>query len=152
MTPEFYEALKFAAKAHGEQKDRDGLPYILHPARVAEQFVMTGRFDLAIPAVLHDVVEDTPVTVDEIEQVFGGRVAQIVDRLSRRKGEETYKEFIDRVCGDADAVRIKLADVRDNLYRRGQCDMEKRYLPAISTLSKKLKEYEQAALERSRKY
>lgn len=144
MTPElkYYEALKFATKAHGPQLDRDGLPYILHPARVAEQFVIRGQWDLAIPAVLHDVVEDTSTTLDEISEAFGKRVAQIVDRLSRRKGQETYKEFLERVCGDADAVRIKLADVRDNLYRRGPCDMEKRYLPAISTLTKKLKEYE----------
>jgi (p)ppGpp synthase/HD superfamily hydrolase len=132
----FYEALKFATKAHGPQLDRDGLPYILHPARVAEQFVVRGDFRLAISAVLHDVVEDTATTLDEIRETFGKRVAEIVDRVSRRKSEgETYAQFIERVCGDQEAIQVKLADVRDNLYRRGPCEMEKRYLKAISTLS-----------------
>lgn len=131
----YYKALRFAAAAHEGQKDLDGLTYILHPARVAEFFISKGDYFRAIPAVLHDVVEDTSVTLREIELEFGKRVAEIVDRLSRREGE-VYVDFIDRVSGDLDAVYIKLADIRDNLYRRGKVvtGMEKRYLKAISRL------------------
>lgn len=123
------------------------MPYILHPARVAEQFIFKGNFFLAIPAVLHDVVEDTPVTLREVELEFGKRVADIVDRVSRREGE-VYVDFIDRIAGDIDAVYVKLADIRDNLYRRGKVvtGMEKRYLKAISTLEAVRKVHHDAKL------
>jgi len=143
----FYEALRFAGEAHKDQKDLDGLTYILHPARVAEQFIVKGNYELAIPAVLHDTVEDTSVTLRDIELKFGKRVAEIVDRLSRREGE-VYVDFIERVAGDIDAVYVKLADIRDNLYRRGRVvtGMEKRYLKAISTLEVVRKAHHDAKL------
>lgn len=138
-TPEetYYEALRFAAEAHGEQKDLDGLPYILHPARVAEYFVLKGQWDLAIPAVLHDVIEDTKYDYLHIEEAFGKRVADIVALVSRWPGE-SYSNFINRVATDDDAAVIKLADIRDNLYRRGPVPsgMEKRYLKAIAALTR----------------
>lgn len=148
MTQEiFYKALRFAAAAHETQKDLDGLTYILHPARVAEQFILREEYERAIAAVLHDTVEDTKVTLREIELEFGKRVAEIVDRLSRREGE-VYVDFIDRVAEDIDAVYIKLADIRDNLYRRGRVvtGMEKRYLKAISRLEAVRKAHHDEAL------
>ena len=133
----FYEALKFAAEAHKDQKDLDGLPYILHPARVAEQFIAKGMWELAAAAVLHDTVEDTDTTLLDIGSKFGRRIMQLVDLVSRRSSD-TYAQFIDRIAPDAEASLIKLADIRDNLYRRGPVvsGMEKRYLKAIATLTK----------------
>jgi len=138
-TPEetYYKALKFAVTAHGPQLDLDSLPYILHPARVAEHFVIRGQWELAVAAVLHDTVEDTDTTMLDIGSEFGPRVMQLVDAVSRRS-YETYAEFIDRCSKDAEASLIKLADIRDNMYRRGPVvsGMEKRYLKAIATLTK----------------
>jgi len=138
MTPEeiYYDALKFAAKAHGSQLDNDALPFILHPARVAEQFIAKGMWELATAAVLHDTVEDTDTAILDIGIKFGKRIMQLVDLVSRRS-YESYVEFIDRIAADAEASLIKLADIRDNLYRRGAVSsgMEKRYLKAVATLT-----------------
>lgn len=136
MTPEnYYEALKFATKHHDNVFDDDRLPSILHPARVAEQFAIIGRYDLATAAVLHDTVEDTIATVYMIKCAFGENIANLVDLLTRPIGE-VYVDYIKRVSTSADATAIKLADIRDNLYRRGPVvsGMQTRYLKAIATL------------------
>jgi len=140
MTEEevYFDALAFAVKAHGPQLDRSGFPYILHPVRIAEQFILNDQMPLAILALLHDVVEDTAVTLENIKSKFGTQVATSIDHLTHRKGQETYKQYIKRVTHDHAAVLVKLADIRDNLYRRGGVNSgeEKRYLDAIVVLEK----------------
>jgi (p)ppGpp synthase/HD superfamily hydrolase len=109
-------ALEFATHAHAGQRDKQGLPYIGHPTRVAETVRAAGHPEhMVAAAYLHDVVEDTPHTMDVIHAHFGSDVGNLVDALTRRDGE-TYMDFIHR-CKSAgpEAAAIKLADISDNL-------------------------------------
>ena len=107
------KAIAMALKAHKGQTDKSGRPYILHPLRVAMKFA--GCDELFVAAVLHDVVEDSPITVKDIEKAFGPKIADIVDSLTRREGEMYLTEFIPRCKLNSDALIIKIADIEDNL-------------------------------------
>jgi (p)ppGpp synthase/HD superfamily hydrolase len=109
------DAISFAAQAHQGQLDRLGEPYIFHPLRVMLHVKNAGGSEVEIAAAaLHDVVEDTDTTVEEIDQLFGPEVATLVDRMSRRTGED-YVEYLERcVAGGASAIRLKQADLTDN--------------------------------------
>lgn len=107
------DAIAFAARAHTGQIDKAGIPYILHPLRVMMAF---DSLELRVAAVLHDVVEDTGATLADIEMRFGVRMREIIDALTRRKGE-SYDDFIDRCALDVAARHVKLADIRDNKQR-----------------------------------
>jgi (p)ppGpp synthase/HD superfamily hydrolase len=98
-----FMASAFATTAHEGQTEFGGTPYIRHPHRVAaivsselidREFATWGT--AVVIALLHDVVEDTPVTLAEIETEFGPEVAAGVDILSRRDGE-LYYDYIERV-------------------------------------------------------
>lgn len=108
------KAIDIAAAAHCGQVDRGGQPYIFHPLRV----MMAGRtWDERIVGVLHDVLEDTMVTEEDLEEAcFDDTVIEAVKALTRDEEKETYPEFIDRVI-DAGiiAIKVKLADMNDNL-------------------------------------
>ena len=104
------QALALAVAAHRGQRNRAGVPYILHPLRV---MLKLATCEERAVAVLHDVVEDTDVTLDALAQAFPGRVVAAVDALTRRTGE-AYDAYIGRVTGDALARRVKLADLEDN--------------------------------------
>ncbi|RII33640.1 GTP pyrophosphokinase [Clostridium chromiireducens] len=106
------KAILIAVNAHKGQVDKGGSPYILHPLRL-----MFSREDEAekICAVLHDVIEDTDVTLDYLrEKGFSKEVLSALDALTRRKGE-TYEEFIDRIIENKIACNVKLADLNDNM-------------------------------------
>lgn len=106
------DAIVLATNAHRGQVDKAGRPYILHPLRV-----MLGVESLyeRMAAVLHDVVEDTRVTLpDLIDFGYPREVTDAVDHLTRRT-DETYAAFIDRCAVNPLALRVKIADVRDNL-------------------------------------
>ena len=106
------DAIAFAAERHRGQRDKAGEPYILHPLRVALR-VRTDRERLA--AVLHDVVEDTGVTLDELrERGLDESVVAAIEILTKRDGED-YRTFIERVAQDPIARAVKLADLADNL-------------------------------------
>jgi len=110
------EALLFAAKAHLGQEDHGGAPYILHPMRVMLDVKKGGGSPLMqAAALLHDVVEDTDVTLNVIYQEFGLAVGRMVYYLTQEKGQETHREYIERIRLDKEAVVIKLADLRDNM-------------------------------------
>lgn len=114
------EAIILATARHQGIKDENGDPYILHPLRVMLDLHRDGfDGDVLAAAVMHDLVEDTEVTLDEIRGSFGDTTADLVDALTQRKGEESYKEYIDRVAYRSRtlfaAVFIKLADLRDNM-------------------------------------
>ena len=89
------EAILLAVKAHHGQKDRSGEPYILHPLRLMFRQNSTAT---RIAAVLHDVVEDTEVKIGEIEDEFGSIVGDAVNALTRREPDETYFNYIARLC------------------------------------------------------
>jgi (p)ppGpp synthase/HD superfamily hydrolase len=105
------KALQIAAKAHEGQRDKEGLPYILHPLRVMA--AVTGE-DAQIVAVLHDVIEDTAVTADDLRAAgFASAVVAAVERVTHRKGEP-YADYVVGCKADDVARRVKLADLTDN--------------------------------------
>src|SRR5438067_1825361 len=104
-------ALQIAAGAHEGQRDKEGLPYILHPLRV--MMSVEGE-EAQIVAVLHDVVEDTPVTPDELRQAgFSENVLAAVACVTHRK-DEPYADYVVRCKANEVARRVKLADLGDN--------------------------------------
>lgn len=136
------EALEFAFNAHQGQTDKQGKPYILHVLRVAFSVFEHSTENVLIAALLHDTVEDTQATLLDIEARFGGRVTAAVDHLTRRP-RETYTDYIQRVKQDAVAVKVKLADLVDNmdeshisqLDEETQKRLRKRYTKAVEFLA-----------------
>jgi len=117
------EVLKFATKAHGSQKRKyTGEPYIVHPIAVSEIVKTVPHTDeMVAAALLHDVVEDTPVTIQEIETKFGSKVAELVgwltDTSRPEDGNRKTRKSIDRLHSadaPAEAQTIKLADLIHN--------------------------------------
>ena len=105
-------AIQIALKAHSGQKDKAGAPYILHPLRLMMKMKTEPE---QITAVLHDVVEDSGVSLDDLREAgMPDEVVEAVDRLSRRDGE-AYEDFILRLKPNALARRVKLADLEDNM-------------------------------------
>lgn len=116
-------AIRFAADFHADQLDKAGMPYILHPLRVMEAMGNHGGFPNEIliarmVGVLHDVVEDTPATLETIRELFGDFVHDEVDAITKRKGQESYREYLDRIRARLGyggiAIRVKLEDMKDN--------------------------------------
>lgn len=110
--PTIEDAIIFATEAHRGQVDRAGNPYILHPLRLmCSQQSDTER----IIAVLHDVVEDTNYTLDDLRKMgYEQEIVEAVDCLTRRD-DETYEAFIQRIKPNHLARRVKLADLMDNM-------------------------------------
>ena len=105
------KAIVLALEKHTGQKDKIGKAYILHPLRVMTQ--METEEEMTV-AVLHDVIEDTPTTAKDLEKAgFSKRIVQAVEALSRQNGEK-YEDYIDRVAANELAVKVKIADLRDN--------------------------------------
>ena len=105
------ECLRFVEEVHHGQYDKLGVPYVLHPVAVAEQ--MTTEKEILV-ALLHDVVEDTSVTLDDLrDRGYSDEVVAAVDILTRRSGEP-YSTYIERVSTNELARRVKLADLRHN--------------------------------------
>jgi len=106
------DAIMIAAAAHSGQSSKDGEPYIMHPIRV-----MTAvRTDPErIVGVLHDVVEDTEVTLEVLrEKGFSQEILDAVDAVTEREGED-YMTFVARCKANIIARHVKLADVADNM-------------------------------------
>ncbi|MFL0168788.1 MULTISPECIES: GTP pyrophosphokinase [Clostridium] len=106
------KAIRIAAKAHEGQVDKGGKPYILHPLRL--MLSRTSQEEM-ICAVLHDVIEDTDITIDYLKnEGFSEEILSALDALTRRHNE-TYDEFIERIVTNRLACEIKLADLKDNM-------------------------------------
>jgi len=106
------KAIEIANKAHAGQFDKGDEPYILHPLRV----MLTRKNNVErICAVLHDVVEDSNITLENLAQEgLSEEVLTVLNCLTRRK-DESYEQFIDRILKNETACRIKLADLDDNM-------------------------------------
>lgn len=125
-------AIEIAARAHTGQVDKAGEPYIMHPLRV-----MMAQTDARcrLAAMLHDVVEDSPVTLDDLRaEGFGEDVVQAIDALTKRDGE-TRMDAGKRAAVNPIARRVKLADLNDNM------NMSRLGTPTEKDLAR-LKEYE----------
>ena len=105
-------AIALAVEKHRGQRDKAGAPYILHPLRV---MLRVGSLEAKMAAVLHDVVEDTGVTLEALAAAgYPARVVEAVGALSRRPGE-SYEAFIARAGQCPLAREVKLADLEDNM-------------------------------------
>jgi (p)ppGpp synthase/HD superfamily hydrolase len=106
------KAIMIAVKAHSGQKDKGGKTYILHPLAVMSRVSST---DAKIAAVLHDVVEDTSVTVEDLEKEgFPANITEAILAVTRQENE-SYEAFIARVAQNELAVEVKLADLEENM-------------------------------------
>lgn len=106
------DAIALATEAHLGQRDKGGADYITHPLRLMAKMATDEE---KMTAVLHDVVEDTSVTLDRLRaDGYPTAVIDAVDCLTRRAGE-TYEGFISRIKPNSLARRVKLADLEDNM-------------------------------------
>ena len=137
-----YAAKLISRLAHKGQFDRQGEPYYKHPETVAAG-VMTD--DEKIVAYLHDVVEDTDVTEEEIRAVFGDDIADAVALMTHDENE-SYESYVKRIAENEIARHVKMSDLRHNMDLtrwKGQTPPEKmmkkrseKYLPAYEFLTK----------------
>ena len=158
------EALEFARKAHGAQQRKYTLePYINHPKRVAETVkTVPHSTEMICAAYLHDVVEDTPVSIEEIKNRFGKKIADLVLELTDEFTHEKYphlnrkkrkiKETERQATMSDDAKTIKLADMIDNTpdIARHDRNFARRYLPEMHALVKVMAGGNPELLERAR--
>lgn len=103
-------AREIAQNAHRDQVDKSGAAYITHPARVAAR--VAGHPEAEMVAWLHDVVEDTAVTLDDLATEFPPEVVAAVDAITKRpdEGDDYYR----RVAANPLALQVKYADLADN--------------------------------------
>ena len=105
-------AIQIATEAHAGQFDKGGKPYILHPLHLMTQMLFDT--ELAIMAVLHDVVEDSEVTLKDLETYgFSDRVIEALDTLTHNP-LDTYEQYIARISYNYDAIRVKRKDLQHN--------------------------------------
>ena len=104
------KAVKIAYDAHLGQLDYNGVPYIFHPYHLAEQ--MDDEISCTV-ALLHDVVEDTSITLDDLEQMFPKQVVEIIMLLTHDEKVD-YFEYIRKIKTNAIATKVKLADIKHN--------------------------------------
>ncbi len=104
-------AMDIAYQAHHGQRDQGGAPYIFHPFHLAEQ--METEIEVTA-ALLHDVVEDTGTTIEDLRQAgICEDVLEVLELLTHRKGE-AYMDYIHRLLPNPTAQKIKLADLKHN--------------------------------------
>ena len=140
------KAFNFANQAHKGIKRRSGEPYIMHPLAVAQ--IVCNEIGLGstsiCAALLHDVVEDTDYTVEDIENIFGPKIAQIVDGLTKISGgifgdrasaqAENFKKLLLTMSDDIRVILIKIADRLHNMRTLGSMLPNKQFKIAGETL------------------
>ena len=104
------KAMEIAYKAHHGQVDKSGVPYIFHPIHLAEQM---DTEDECIVALLHDVVEDTEMTFEQLEKDFSETVIQALKLVTRDKNED-YMQYVEKIKMNPIAKKVKLADLHHN--------------------------------------
>lgn len=112
-------AAQVAARAHQNQKRKDGTPYIAHPIRVA---IRCETEEEKIVALLHDVPEDTTVGFKELRELgFDNEILDAIDSVTKRPGEK-YSDRVLRAKANAIGRKVKLADLADNLEDQSALD------------------------------
>lgn len=104
------KAMIIAYNAHINQFDRAGVPYIYHPIHLAEQ--MDTEIE-CIVALLHDVVEDTNITLDQLEKIFPSEVIEALKLLTHDKKVD-YMDYIKEIKKNHLATKVKIADIIHN--------------------------------------
>ncbi|MFH2057652.1 MAG: GTP pyrophosphokinase [Pseudomonadota bacterium] len=106
-------AIEIAVKVHNGQIDKAGCEYILHPLRL---MLKMKTQDEKILAVLHDAIEDTDLTIQNLKnEGFGERILNVLELLTRDKGKTTYEDYIKIIKTNPVATKIKIADLEDNM-------------------------------------
>ena len=139
-------AFNFAREAHKGVRRRSGEPYIMHPiavARIVSQEIGLGSTSICA-ALLHDVVEDTEYTVEDIRQHFGDKIAQLVEGLTKISGgifgdkasvqAENFRKLLLTMSEDIRVILVKMADRLHNMRTLGSMAPNKRYKIAGETL------------------
>lgn len=140
------QAYRFAKAAHAGVRRRSGEPYIMHPiavARIVSREIGLGSTSICA-ALLHDVVEDTDFTVEDIRRQFGDKIAMIVEGLTKISGgifgdkasvqAENFRKLLLTMCEDIRVVLIKMADRLHNMRTLGSMAPNKQYKIAGETL------------------
>lgn len=109
-TPMTNKAMKIAYHAHHGQLDKCGIPYIFHPLHLAEQ--MEDEISCTV-ALLHDVAEDTAISLEDLSREFPEEVMRPLRLLTHDKGTD-YSDYVRSVKADPIAVKVKLADLAHN--------------------------------------
>jgi (p)ppGpp synthase/HD superfamily hydrolase len=111
-TANLERAIELAVRHHKGQVDKAGQAYILHPLRL--MLAMSTERE-KIVAVLHDIVEDTPITLDDLrKEGFSEMIIAAIECVTKIKGEN-YDSFIERISHNPLATAVKLADLEDNM-------------------------------------
>jgi (p)ppGpp synthase/HD superfamily hydrolase len=130
------KAISIAIKAHEGQVDKAGKEYILHPLRV--MLKMSGR-DEMIVAILHDVAEDTNITLSQLKKYgFSNKIINALGCVTK-KDQEVYDNFINRIKKNKLAIKIKIADLQDNLDLKRIPNPKKKDFERIKKYKKALK-------------
>ena len=104
-------ALKLCSEAHKAQQDKSGIPYVFHPFHLAEQM---KDEESTIAALLHDVVEDTPYTIDDLrDKGYDYRILEVISVMTHDESVP-YMEYILKIKQNAIAKAVKLADLKHN--------------------------------------
>jgi len=109
-TPLTIKAIQIAYKAHQGQYDISGVPYIFHPYHIAEQ--MDDEITTCV-ALLHDVAEDTDITLEQLAEDFPAPVIEALKLLTHNKNED-YFEYVSKIRDNPIAKAVKLADIAHN--------------------------------------
>lgn len=140
------KAFNFAKQAHKGVRRLSGEPYIMHPLAVAQ--IVCSEIGLGstsiCAALLHDVVEDTDYTVEDVSNIFGPKIAQIVDGLTKISGgifgdkasaqAESFKKLLLTMSDDIRVILIKISDRLHNMRTLGSQPPNKQYKIAGETL------------------
>lgn len=123
--PGIEHAIKLAVAAEYKNPvDKAGRPYQLHLLRVMHRLTTD---DEMIVGVLHDLIEDTPYTLDDLRRMgYPEHILVALDSVTRREEEETYEQFIDRAAANPIGRRVKLADLEDNMDVRRLSEVTER--------------------------
>jgi GTP pyrophosphokinase len=139
------QAVEFAATKHGDQRRSSGEPYIVHPIGVSAILAeLHLDLDSILTGILHDTVEDTETSLEELSQRFGPSVAELVDgvtkisritfRTSEEKQAENFRKMVVAMAKDLRVILVKLADRTHNMRTLGYLPEKKRKLIAQETL------------------
>jgi (p)ppGpp synthase/HD superfamily hydrolase len=111
MTQTLERAIAIAATAHAGQVDKGGAPYILHPLKV---MLRMTTLEERIVAVLHDVVEDCEISLDDLrKEGFSEEVLSAIESVTKAPGE-SYEDFVERAAQNPIGRVVKLADLQEN--------------------------------------
>ena len=132
-------AVQMALDAHGGQTDKSGETYILHPLRLMQEVETREE---KIVALLHDVVEDSERTFEDLEEEFSEEIISAVKCMTKKDGE-SYSEFIQKAKQNDIAREVKKADIRDNLNIERLDELEDADLQRIKKYHRSLNELKQ---------